>query len=89
MNSDPIQSQPKIDNETYLKIWQIEHEHERTRWTVITFFLSISFAIFGFSFQSKLAPTDVIALRIASLLIYWFAYALWWPTLSRHKNRLR
>ena len=74
MSSDPIQ--PKIDNETYLKIWQIEHDHERTRWTVVTFFLSISFAILGFSFQSKLAPTDVIALRITSLLIYWFAYAL-------------
>ena len=76
MNSDPIQSLTKIDNETYLKIWQIEQEHQRTRWTVVTFFLSISFVILGLSFQTKLAPTEVIALRIAGLLIYWFAYAL-------------
>ena len=76
MSSDQIQSQTKIDNVTYLKIWQTEQEHQRTRWTVVTFFLSISFAILGLSFQTKLAPAESIALRLAGLFIYWFAYAL-------------
>jgi hypothetical protein len=37
---------------------QAEQEHTRTRWTVVTFFMSISFALFGLSFQNKLAPPN-------------------------------
>ena len=76
MKSDQIQSQPQIKDGVYLKIWQTEQEHVRTRWTVVTFFLSISFAILGFSFQNKLSPSEALAIRISGLFIYWFAYTL-------------
>lgn len=76
MKSDQIQSQPHIKDGVYLKIWQTEQAHMRTRWTVVTFFLSISFAIFGFSFQNQLPRSEAVAIRISGLLIYWFAYIL-------------
>ncbi len=38
--------------ELYLQIWEREQEHTKTRWNVTTFFVSISFAIFGFSLQT-------------------------------------
>ncbi len=76
MKSDYIQSQPQIKDSTYLKIWQIEQAHQRTRWTVVTFFMSISFAILGFSFQSSMVRSESLAIRISGLLIYWFAYVL-------------
>lgn len=40
-------------DDAYLEIWKIEQEHSRTRWTIATFFLSISFAVLGLSFDSK------------------------------------
>jgi hypothetical protein len=62
--------------EKYFKIWTAEIEHTKTRWTVSTFFFSVSFAIFGFSFQAQLArPLPNIA-RISGLIIYWFAYLI-------------
>ena len=78
MSSNQIQSKAQVDDDTYLKIWQTEQEHQRTRWTVVTFFMSISFAILGFSFQSTLPHPESIALRICGLLIYWFACILLW-----------
>lgn len=74
--SSQMQEQTQVKDSVYLKIWQIEQAHQRTRWTVVTFFMSISFAIFGFSFQSSLARSESLAIRIAGLLIYWFAYVL-------------
>ncbi len=59
-----------------MKIWQADQEYLRTRWTVTTFFMSVSFAIFGFSFQAKLAPIDSLTLHIAGLMIYWFAIVM-------------
>jgi len=76
MSSNQVQPQTQVKDNVYLKIWQTEQQHVRTRWTVVTFFLSISFAILGFSFQGKLAPPEAIAIRISGLLIYWFAYIL-------------
>lgn len=78
MSGDQLQpqTQVKIRDNVYLKIWQTEQEHVRTRWTVVTFFLSISFAILGFSFQNKLSPQEALAIRISALLIYWFTYIL-------------
>src|SRR5258708_14454989 len=38
--------------------------------------MSVSFAILGFSFQDKLAPSTSLAIRISGLLIYWFAYLM-------------
>jgi hypothetical protein len=68
--------QDKLDNEVYLRIWELEQEHTRTRWTVTTFFLSVSFAIFGFSFQAQLSSSLSTVARISGLAIYWFAYLL-------------
>src|SRR5437773_10238014 len=72
LEQTPISDQ----DEAYLHIWQMEQEHGRHRWTLTTFFIGISFAIMGFSFQDKLSPTAIIALRVCGLLVYWFAYFL-------------
>jgi hypothetical protein len=66
------------EEDTYIKLVQVEQEHTRTRWTVATFFMSISFALFGFSFQNKLIPSELLAMRLSALFIYWFALALFW-----------
>jgi len=76
MQSDLPQSQPPVSDETYLKIWEVEQAHANMRWTVITFFMSVSFAIFGFSFQEKLPLLEALTLRLAGLLVYWFAFML-------------
>lgn len=69
-------AQSKDLEERYFKIWAAEIEHTKTRWTVSTFFFSVSFAIFGFSFQAQLSkPLPSIA-RISGLVIYWFAYLI-------------
>ncbi len=76
MDINQIQPQDQVKDETYLKIWQTEQDHVRTRWTVVTFFISISFAILGFSFQSKFTPEASLAIRISGLFIYWFAFVV-------------
>ncbi len=43
MSSNQIQPQNQVKDSVYLKIWRTEQQHVRTRWTVVTFFLSISF----------------------------------------------
>jgi hypothetical protein len=75
MQPEYLESQLNIGDEIYLKIWEMEQEHARTRWTVVTFFMSVSFAIFGFSFQEKLS-SEAFAIRLGSLLIFWFSYIL-------------
>jgi len=71
-------SKNDVDNEAYFKIWEIEHSTVRLRWTITTFFMGISFAILGFSFQQQEKLDTVVSLssRITALTIYWFAYAL-------------
>ena len=64
-------------DQVYLKIWVLEQQQTSTRWTVATFFLSVSFAIFGFSFQAGLAAPLPLVARASGLAIYWFAYALY------------
>ena len=64
------------EDEIYLRVWAIEQEHGKTRWTVATFFLSISFAIFGFSFQAQLASPLPSISRISAVFIYWFGVML-------------
>ena len=63
-------------DEIYLKIWDLEQQQATTRWTVTTFFLSVSFAIFGFSFQASLAAPFPDAARLSGLAIYLFGYVL-------------
>jgi hypothetical protein len=71
-------------DDAYLQIWKIEQEHSRTRWTVTTFFLSISCAVLGLSFDLKENQIAVSVLglslpdaqRVIGSLIYWFGYIL-------------
>jgi hypothetical protein len=76
MDEQQTSSGTSTQDEVYLRIWQMEQEHGRHRWTLTTFFIGISFAILGFSFQGKLSPTAIIAFRLCGLLVYWFACLL-------------
>ncbi len=64
--------------ELYLQIWEREQKHTTTRWNVTTFFVSISFAIFGFSLQTPNPTVPPIISHAAALAIYWFAFVLFW-----------
>jgi protein-S-isoprenylcysteine O-methyltransferase Ste14 len=87
---------PRQFDDAYLQIWKIEQEHSRTRWTVTTFFLSISFAVLGLSFDFKdnqiglsvLGLSLPDAQRVIGLLIYWFGYILF-VQFNRYTNFLR
>jgi len=63
-------------DEIYLRVWELEQNNTSTRWTNTTFFMSVSFAIFGFSFQAGLADPLPLGARLIALSIYWFAYLL-------------
>lgn len=76
------------NDEVYLRIWELEQGHTTTRWTNMTFFLSVSFAIFGFSFQAGLAPPLPSGARLIALGIYWFAYVLF-RRFNRYTSLLR
>jgi hypothetical protein len=65
----------RID-EIYLRIWEKQQESTGTRWGIITFFMSVSFALFGFSLQNPNPLIASTAQRIAGIAIYWFAYFL-------------
>lgn len=77
MSQNQSEWQSKAGDENYLKVFQIEQDFLRTRWTVVTFFLGISFAVFGFSFQVNLSQPRALAIRIAGVFIYWFAYIIY------------
>ncbi len=80
----------KSPEDTYMEVWKIEQEHTKTRWTVATFFFSISFAIFGFSFTTETpagSPINDIQ-RIVGLALYWFSYALFYQ-FNRYTHYLR
>jgi len=65
---------PSIDDHAYLEIWKADQEFIKTRWTIVTFFMSVSFAIFAYSFQIR--PLPALAIRIFCLFIYWFAVTM-------------
>ena len=87
---------PLPQDGAYLEIWKIEQDQGRTRWTVTTFFLSISFAVLGLSFDIKdgQAGLSVLGLslpdaqRVIGCFIYWFGYALFLQ-FNRYTNFLR
>jgi hypothetical protein len=91
INQSQAPTSTDVDDDTYMKLLQAEQEHTRTRWTAVTFFMSISFALFGFSFQKGLVPLELLVMRISALLIYWFAVALFWrfATFSEYLGRCR
>ncbi len=67
----------KNKDDLYIKIWEVEQRHVTTRWTVSTFFFSISFAIFGLSIQAEKSPLPLYVTTLMAIAIYWFAYALY------------
>jgi hypothetical protein len=68
--------------DAYFQVWKIEQDHSRTRWTVTTFFLSISFAILGLSFKEQAQTITLFGFtlpdlqRFVGLIIFWFSYFL-------------
>ena len=66
----------KITDDIYFKIWDLEQKQATARWTLMTFFLSISFAIFGFSLQIKDLGIPLFVPQGVAIVIYWFAYLL-------------
>jgi hypothetical protein len=63
-------------DEIYLRIWERQQEWTGTRWNIITIFLSVSFALFGLSFQGQTLTVASKVQRITALVIYWFTYFL-------------
>ena len=66
----------KNKDEAYFKIWDIEQRHTSTRWTLLTFFFSVSFAIFGVSMKSDSSLLPLYVTMLIAVAIYWFTYAL-------------
>jgi hypothetical protein len=88
--SDSTAATDKSREDVYLSVWKIEQEHSRMRWTVATFFFSVSFAIFGFSFTTVTplgSPINHIQ-RLAGLVLFWFSYALFFQ-FNRYTHFLR
>lgn len=69
--------EPENKDNLYIKIWEVEQRHVTTRWTVSTFFFSISFAIFGLAIQAEKSPLPLYVTTLVAVSIYWFAYALY------------
>lgn len=69
--------EPENKDELYIKIWEVEQRHVTTRWTVSTFFFSISFAIFGLAIQAEKSPLPLYVTTLVAIAIYWFSYALY------------
>ena len=60
-------------DEIYLRVWQKQQEWTGTRWGITTFFMSISFALFGFSLQGNNLPINNSLQRLIGLSNYWFS----------------
>ncbi len=65
---------PEEAKDLYLKVWEKEQSYIQIRWTVVTFFISISFAIFGFSFNISNPKLPIIIPQLVGCVIYWFAF---------------
>ncbi len=61
-------------HELYLKLWEKEQSYIQIRWTVVTFFIGISFGILGFSFNFDTTNTPFIIPQLIGCAIYWFAF---------------
>jgi uncharacterized membrane protein len=72
----PTAKNLKVNDDNYLRIWDIEQKHTNTRWTLMTFYLSVSFAIFGLSFQTRDLGVPLFVPLSVAVGIYWFAYFL-------------
>jgi hypothetical protein len=83
-----LTEQKDLESELYFKCLQLEQENTRIRWTVATFFMSVSFALFGFSFQTGVSTQFALIVRVSGLTIYWFAFILF-LRFNNYNNFLR
>lgn len=67
----------KHERSLYLTLFQADLTHTTIKWTVTSFFMGISFALMGFSFQTNFSFTSALAVRVSAIAIYWFAYILY------------
>ncbi|BDA75984.1 hypothetical protein CAL7716_101500 (plasmid) [Calothrix sp. PCC 7716] len=65
---------PEEYRDLYLKVWEKEQSYIQIRWTVVTFFISVSFAIMGFSFNISNPKLPIIIPQLIGCGIYWFAF---------------
>lgn len=65
-----------IDDDRYLRIWEMDQRQATIRWTIATFFMGISFALFGLSFQTATSGIPRLVPLGAAVVIYWFTYLL-------------
>jgi hypothetical protein len=77
MEMEQPQQQPVIDDDLYIKIWLADQEFVKTRWTITTFFMSVSFAILAYSFQTNLTTATALAIRVCGLAVYCFAVVMY------------
>lgn len=64
-------------DDIYLRVWEKQQHWTSTRWGIMTFFLSVSFAIFGLSFNKPPSlSVDATAQRITGMAIYWFSFLI-------------
>ena len=65
---------PEEARDLYLKIWEKEQSYIQIRWTVVTFFISVSFVILGFSFNINDSNLPAIIPQSVGCVVYWFAF---------------
>ncbi len=85
MDTSQDQLLQQSQDQIYLEIWKIEQAHTRSRWTLTTFFISVSFAILGFSFQEQFTSPKALALRLVALILYWLAILMFRRTFSYNR----
>jgi len=75
-NVPPSTSEKPTIDELYLRIWEEQQKSLERRWNAIAIFISISFAIFGLSFQSQDLNARLLE-RVFASAIYWFSYLVY------------
>ncbi|WP_220205220.1 hypothetical protein [Reticulibacter mediterranei] len=77
MEMEQPQQQPVVDDDTYIKIWLADQDFVKTRWTITTFFMSVSFAILAYSFQTNMTIATALAIRVCGLVVYCFSVVMY------------
>ena len=62
------------NNNDYLKILELEQSFIKLRWSIVTFFITVSFAIFSFSMQGKVEVVPAYLQQILAIFVYWFSF---------------
>ena len=63
-------------NSDYLKVLEIEQSFIKLRWSIVTFFITVSFAIFSFAMQGKIIGVPLSLQQVLAILVYWFAFLI-------------